>query len=150
MPPAIRVESLWKCYSAGVRGCSARAWVLRGLTLGVASGEQVAIVGAPGSGKTTLAQCILGLRAPTAGRIEIVGAVRIVETPDVGRSGCRDSRSRHPDLRPRDLPTSIVFTRHPDLLPGWFDRLFLLRDGRLHALGLQSARRVAERSAARR
>jgi ABC-type phosphate transport system ATPase subunit len=145
MPPAIRVESLWKCYSAGVRGCSARAWVLRGLTLSVESGEQVAIVGAPGSGKTTLAQCILGLRAPTAGRIEIVGAVEIIELQDVRRSGCQDRESRPPDI-----PTSIVFTRDPGRPSGWFDRLFLLRDGRLLARGLQSARRVAERSTALR
>jgi ABC-type glutathione transport system ATPase component len=145
MPPALRIDSLWKCYAAGVRGCSARAWVLRGLSLCVDPGERVAIVGAPGSGKTTLAQCILGLRAPTAGRIEIRGALEIMELQDVGRSGGRDCRSGHPDL-----PSSLIFARRPEALAGWVDHLFLLRDGRLHSLGFQPVRRVAERGAALR
>lgn len=145
MPPALRIESLWKCYVAGVRGCSARAWALRGLSLTVQAGERAAIVGAPGAGKTTLAHCILGLRAPTAGRIEIVGALEVIELQEVGISGGQDDGSRPPDIL-----TSIVFTRDPDLLPGWFDRILLLRDGRLHAMSFRSARRVAERSAALR
>jgi ABC-type glutathione transport system ATPase component len=143
MPPALHIESLWKCYSAGVRGCSARVWALRGLRLTVEMGERIAIIGAPGSGKTTLAECILGLRTPTAGRVEISGKLRVVELPEVRRSGCRHSQSRPPDL-----PTSILFTRDPDLLSDWLDRILLLRDGRLHATAFQPARRVAERSAA--
>ena len=70
MPPALRVESLWKCYAAGVRGCSARAWVLRGLSITVQPGERIAIVGDAGSGKTTLVECMLGRREPTAGVID--------------------------------------------------------------------------------
>lgn len=145
MPPALRIESLWKCYVAGVHRCSARVWVLRGLSLTVQAGERVAIVGAQGAGKSTLVQCIRGLRLPTAGKIEIVGALEIVDHPDAGRSG--------PPLlasRPPDLPASLMFARHADTLPGWLDRLYLLRDGRLHLTGFQPARRVAERSAALR
>jgi energy-coupling factor transporter ATP-binding protein EcfA2 len=145
MPPALRIESLWKCYIAGVRGCSAQVWALRGLSLTVQAGERAAIVGAPGAGKTTLAHCILGLRAPTAGKIEIAGAVEVIELQEVRMSGGQDDGSRPPDLL-----TSIVLTRDPDLLLGWFDRILLLRDGRLHPLTFQSARRVAERSAALR
>jgi predicted ABC-type transport system involved in lysophospholipase L1 biosynthesis ATPase subunit len=142
MPPALRIQSLWKCYAAGVHGCSARVWALRGLSLTVEMGERVAIVGASGSGKTTLADCILGLRAPTVGRIEIVGALEIIDQPDVTRPP-----GQSPNSRPPDLPTSLVFARHPEALAGWVDRLYLLRDGRLHSTSLQPARRVAERGA---
>jgi predicted ABC-type transport system involved in lysophospholipase L1 biosynthesis ATPase subunit len=51
MPRALRVESLWKCYAAGVRGCSARIWVLRGLHLSVVVGDRVDILGGAASGK---------------------------------------------------------------------------------------------------
>ena len=142
MPPALRIDSLWKCYAAGVRGCSARVWALRGLRLTVEMGERIAIIGAPGSGKTTLAECIVGLGTPTAGTVESVGRLEIVEIQEVRTSGVTV-----PTSRPPDLPTSIVFTRDPDLLSGWFDRVLLLRDGRLHATSFRSARRVAERSA---
>ena len=145
MPPALRIVSLWKCYSAGVQRCSARAWVLRGLSLTVQAGERVAIVGAPGSGKTTLVQCIRGLRLPTAGEIEIVGALEIVDHPEVEMAAFPELTSR-----PAGVATSLIVARHPDALPARVDRLYLLRDGRLHATSVQPARRVAERSAALR
>ena len=145
MPPALRIDSLWKCYAAGVRGCSARVWALRGLRLTVEMGERIAIIGAPGSGKTTLAECILGLRTPTAGTVESVGTLKIVEIQEVRTSGFTVPTSRAPDI-----PTSMLFTRDPDLLSGCFDRILLLRDGRLHPTTFQPARRVAERNAALR
>jgi ABC-type sugar transport system ATPase subunit len=132
MPPALRVESLWKCYAAGVRGCSARIWVLRGLHLTVEPGEHVAVLGGVGSGKSTLADCILGLRAPTAGLIEVTDRLEIVlgaEAPS--------SRGR----------AALVLARDMGNLRAWADRVLLLRDGRLHATALQPARRVAERQA---
>jgi ABC-type glutathione transport system ATPase component len=143
MPPALRIESLWKCYAAGVHRCSARVWALRDLSLTVQAGERVAIVGAPGSGKTTLAQCILGLRIPTAGRIEIASVMEIVDAEEVGMSGRQDGETRHPDL-----PTSLIFARNVGALAGRVDRLCLLRDGRLHPTSFQSALRVAERRSA--
>jgi hypothetical protein len=142
MPPVLRIVSLWKCYVVGVRRCSARAWVLRGLSLTVQKGERVAIVGAPGSGKTTLVQCIRGLRVPTAGEIEVSGALEIIDHPAVATSALPE---RTP--RPPDLPTSLIVARHPDALPAPVDRLYLLRDGRLHATTYQPARRVAEAGA---
>lgn len=142
MPPALRIESLWKCYAAGIRGCSARAWVLRGLSLTVDPGERVAIIGAPGSGKTTLAECVLGLRAPTAGMIEIAGGVEIIDIHDIRRWGREDLSSSHADR----LTSTIVLARRPDVLDGWADRLLVLGDGRLHHAAFRAARRVAERS----
>ena len=47
--------------------------VLRGVSLDVAQGEVVSIVGASGAGKTTLLQIMGSLARPDAGRVEIGG-----------------------------------------------------------------------------
>ena len=79
MSCVLEVHELWKSYAVGVRGCSARIRVLRGVSLRLAHGEQVGILGAPGAGKTTLLHCIAGLRLPDAGLVRVVddAAVRI-------------------------------------------------------------------------
>jgi ATP-binding cassette subfamily C protein len=46
---------------------------LQGVTLTIARGESLAIVGATGAGKTTLVDLLLGLQTPTAGRLRIDG-----------------------------------------------------------------------------
>lgn len=47
--------------------------VLEGIDLHIARGELVALVGASGGGKTTLARLLLGLAEPQTGRIEVDG-----------------------------------------------------------------------------
>src|SRR5258708_34196383 len=69
MPTALRVQNLWKSYSAGVRGCSARVWALRGCSLHVEVGERVAVVGSRGAGKSTLLQCLAGDRHLDPGQV---------------------------------------------------------------------------------
>jgi polar amino acid transport system ATP-binding protein len=54
--------------------------VLDGVSLDVARGQTVAIIGRSGSGKSTLLRCIAGLETIQAGEIEICGH-------EVGRSG---------------------------------------------------------------
>ncbi len=49
--------------------------VLRGLDWTVGHGEMWTILGANGSGKTSLLSCLTGLLMPTAGRIELLGGV---------------------------------------------------------------------------
>jgi zinc/manganese transport system ATP-binding protein len=44
-----------------------------GLDLDVAPGEFIAVLGANGSGKTSLMRVILGLQPPTSGRVEVAG-----------------------------------------------------------------------------
>jgi ABC-type cobalamin/Fe3+-siderophores transport system ATPase subunit len=118
-----------------VRGCSARVWVLRGLCLTVHPGERVAIVGGAGAGKSTLAACILGLRTPDFGHVEVTGELNIVRGQVNGRTPGAASRA-----------TVLALARDPDQLRDWADRLLFLRDGELHAATLQPVRRVAERS----
>ncbi len=44
--------------------------ILRGVSLSVARGEIVALMGASGSGKTTILRCIVGLDAPDRGHVQ--------------------------------------------------------------------------------
>lgn len=62
----IEVEGLSKRYRGG-------RWANREISFSAALGEVVAILGPNGAGKTTLALQLLGLMAPTAGRITIAG-----------------------------------------------------------------------------
>jgi len=65
-PPLISVRELSKSFS-GPDGRPLR--VLDGITLSVAEGEFVALLGRSGSGKSTLLRCIAGLIAPTGGEV---------------------------------------------------------------------------------
>lgn len=77
--------------------------VLKGVSLEVARGEAVSIVGASGAGKTTLLQIIGTLSAPDSGRVEIAGC-------DVGSLRDRElSRFRNEQI-------GFVFQFH-NLLP---------------------------------
>ncbi|HAU28919.1 MAG TPA: ABC transporter ATP-binding protein [Rhodospirillaceae bacterium] len=51
--------------------------VLDGITLDVATGESMVIIGGSGTGKSVTLKCILGLMRPDAGAIEIDGAETI-------------------------------------------------------------------------
>ncbi len=64
--------------------------VLRGVTLDVAPGETVAVVGPPGSGKSLLASLAVGLYAPDAGAIALTTADgRETDTTGLGRDELR-------------------------------------------------------------
>ncbi|MCH0541870.1 ABC transporter ATP-binding protein [Streptomyces sp. MUM 203J] len=59
--------------------------VLRGVDLEVRAGERVALVGASGAGKTTLAKLIAGVHEPSRGSISLGG----VDARELGPSGVR-------------------------------------------------------------
>lgn len=155
MPSALRIENVWKSYSAGVRGCSARVWVLRGCTLYVEVGERVAIVGARGSGKSTLLQCISGIRRtdagsisahlPTHGCLTAAFATAAAAVP-TGGPGLLLLDGPSPGQLPPSWNGSILLSSRDvaSVFPV-VDRVLLLRDGHLRPLDRPAVRRVAER-----
>src|SRR5688572_32466943 len=69
MSEAIRAEGLAKTYAEG----SLRTHVFHDVSLAVAEGETVAILGASGAGKSTLLHLLGGLDTPTAGEVYVAG-----------------------------------------------------------------------------
>jgi ABC-type cobalamin/Fe3+-siderophores transport system ATPase subunit len=140
MPVALEVRNLWKCYAAGVRGCSARVWVLRGVTLRVERGEWVGVIGAEGAGKTTLLQCLRGLRRPDAGVVQVAqraGSDLLL----LDQGECLADAMANPSC------AAVVAARDAEALRGIVDRWHLLHDGKLVPFDPPGrARRVAERA----
>jgi ABC-type lipoprotein export system ATPase subunit len=78
--PFVRTVDLCKCYGS--------VTVLRGVSLQVAAGERLAVLGKSGSGKSTLLHLIGALDVPTKGRVIIAGQ-------DIGQI----SRNQRAELR---------------------------------------------------
>ena len=77
--PALEVREVRFSYASGRE-------TLNGLTLSVAPGERVCIVGESGAGKSTLASLIAGLEIPTHGEITVGGVdVRDADLTDLRR-----------------------------------------------------------------
>ena len=158
---ALRARALWKSYAAGIAGCSARAWVLRGLSLDVERGECLAVLGARGAGTTTLLHCLAGLRRPDAGSIDVALSPLLVEARQLhDASSAADRllliddallprrRSRHPlVVRERDRTQTLIIATHElARVRDVADRVLLLHHGRLHPLDLPfTTTRVAEK-----
>src|SRR5262245_13011965 len=96
-------------FVAGIEGCDARLSVLASVDLEVRASEIVGIVGAPASGKTTLALCAAGLLRPNS------GTVRWCENPRPA-----DSLFFHSG---GDLPRRVL-----GIAASWSSRLVVLDD----------------------
>ncbi|MGQ0719714.1 MAG: ABC transporter ATP-binding protein [Pseudonocardiales bacterium] len=75
---AVRITGLGHAYVDGHD-------VLDGVDLDIAPGTRVALVGASGAGKTTLAKLVAGVHRPTRGTVDIGGAVLDEQGPAVVR-----------------------------------------------------------------
>ena len=162
MAATLHVNNIWKSYTAGVRGCSARVWALRGCSFQVRAGERIAIAGRPGAGKSTLLQCIAGLRTPDAGHVtsefaRIIYATSLplpVSVPGSGRGTLYVlddvALSEAHDMAPllattgHHAATLIIASRHVAQVAPFVHQVFTLRDGRLSSLPRTPIRRVAE------
>ena len=86
-PPLLRARSLSRSYRATAGGAD----VLRDLSLDLARGELVAVVGRSGSGKTTLLNLIGAMDRPSAGRLEFAGE-NMASWDDRARTAFRRAR----------------------------------------------------------
>jgi putative ABC transport system ATP-binding protein len=85
--PALIVSGITKAFREGALSRE----VLRGVSLEVAEGELVALVGRSGSGKSTLLNVIAGIDRPSAGRV-ILGGHEISALDERGRTLLRRVR----------------------------------------------------------
>ena len=94
-PPAVRFDRVTLRYGART--------VWSDLSLDLATGTFVAILGPNGSGKTSLLRAILGLVTPSAGRIEVLGRPPYRGDPGIGYVPQHSSFDPELPFRGRDL-----------------------------------------------
>ena len=102
----------------GYRG----APVLRDVSFAIGAGELVALCGPNGAGKSTLLRLLLGLHAPSSGRVTLAG------TPLAALS--RRQIARHAALLPQDAPADVPLSVREAVALGRFPHL--LSGARLH------------------
>ncbi|MPS47942.1 ABC transporter ATP-binding protein [Methylobacillus sp.] len=86
-PLAVEAVNLDKYIENG----DGRLDILRSLSLQVAAGEKVAIIGSSGSGKSTLLSLLAGLDSPSGGKV-LVNGTEISHLDEDGRAAIRGKR----------------------------------------------------------
>ncbi len=114
---AVELEGLTKVFGNGV--CA-----VDGLSLSVHAGELLVLVGASGSGKTTVLRLIAGLEQPTAGSIRLAGR-DVTAVPPWQRDVALvfQQPALYPHLTVAANLTFSVEQRQPGLLQRWAARL---------------------------
>ena len=81
---ALEARDLYRFFHIG----DDETFALRGISLDVAGGEIVALIGPSGSGKSTLLNCLAGLDEPDGGSVR-VGGERMTRRPEAERARIR-------------------------------------------------------------
>jgi len=135
MTVAIRTKGLGKRYG--------QRWALSDCTIEVPAGHVVGLVGPNGAGKSTLLQLAVGLIAPSAGAIEVLGRRPAEDPAQLGRVG----------FVAQDTPAYAAFSIDDHLClgawlnPSW-DRA--VSEARIDRLGLDRRQRAGKLSGGQR
>jgi ABC-2 type transport system ATP-binding protein len=118
-------------------------WALSDCTLSIPQGHVVGLVGPNGSGKSTLLNLAAGLLAPSAGSLDVLGAVPARDANALGRVGfVAQDPPVYSALRVRD---HLRFGAH--LNPRWDAEL---AQSRVEGLGLDPTQRAGKLSGGQR
>ena len=111
---ALEAFELYRFYHAG----EDETFALRGISLQLAGGELVAVMGPSGSGKSTLLACLAGLDEPSGGHVEIMGR-RLTRRPEAERAKLR---ARHIGVYPQTGNLFEHLSVEGEQLTVWVDR----------------------------
>nr|WP_246015622.1 ABC transporter ATP-binding protein [Azospirillum griseum] len=114
----------------GLTSAYSRIQVLHGVSIQVAAGQLVALVGANGAGKTTLLRCISGVQPVTAGSVRMQGKPITDARPDARvRAGlCQVPEGRHV-FAPMTIEDNLrmgAYTRPTDEIRERLEEVFTL------------------------
>jgi ABC-2 type transport system ATP-binding protein len=129
--------------TAGLGRRYGRHWALRDCTMTIPAGKIVGLVGPNGAGKTTLLQLAVGLLAPSAGTIKVLG----------GRAAAGQAQLPKVGFFAQDTPVyaRLTVAKHlrvgAYLNPGWDGALAAQR---IEQLGLDPGRRAGSLSGGQR
>ena len=90
MTPYLKIDHISKTFARG----SLETEVLKDITLGIAKGEYVSIIGHSGCGKTTLLNIVAGLTPVTTGGVLLENREVNEPGPDRGAAANRPARCR--------------------------------------------------------
>ena len=134
--PLLEVSDIETCYG--------RSQVLHGISLAIAPGEMVTLMGRNGMGKTTTVRSIMGLTPARAGSIKFVGQeIRALPSYRVGQLGIGlvpEGRQVFPNLSTRENLVATAANRSGGAEPWTLDRvcdLFPRLGERLGSMGNQ-------------
>lgn len=111
-----------------VRRAYDREQALRGVSLSVAPGDVLGLIGRSGAGKTTLLRIAAGLLKPDLGRVTLFGLDPWLHSVEVKR---RLGYVAESQTVPPRLSASALIELHRDLYPSWDRELERLLLGRL-------------------